>query len=154
MIASAPSSLPIIRRRRWICAIAVREILFLQNLVHRLALQHRIRAVLHQICDQQIRNSFADVHIASKNRSRICHDRGVIEIQNGHALLSRSRRLRGYGELAPLALLARFCASVPAARKAHMASMIPSNLLVVIFIAGSPIRGFHPNFLCRCSAAQ
>src|SRR5208283_718560 len=48
-------------------AVAIGKILFGENLIERVPLNHRVFAVLHQFLDQQIGNTFADVLIGAKD---------------------------------------------------------------------------------------
>ncbi len=81
-----PQQLAQFRRGRGIGAIAVGEVLFRQNLVQRLALDHSVGAVLHQARNQQVGNAFADVNVLSENGGHAAVHGGIIEVQDGNEL--------------------------------------------------------------------
>jgi len=76
--------------------IAIGEILLGQNLVHGLPLDDGIGAVLHQVFDQQIGDTFADIHVLPEDRGHAAVDGRIIEVKNCHAFLARRRRCLGH----------------------------------------------------------
>src|SRR5690242_14666378 len=67
-------------------AIAVGEVLFGEDLVHRLALDDGVRAVLHQVAHEQIGDALADIDIGAENSGAAALDGGEIEVEDGDAL--------------------------------------------------------------------
>jgi hypothetical protein len=85
---------------RGIGAVAVRKILFGNNLVQRGAFDDGIFPVLHELLDHQVGDPFAHVLVRAKDGSDDGLDRAVIEIHHGHALLwARRLSLRRRGGL-------------------------------------------------------
>ena len=81
-MASTPSSRPI----------------YGHDLVEHLALDHRVAAILHEVGDEQVSDALADIHVPAKDCIDGGMNRGVIEIQDGHARLATGAgggRLRG-----------------------------------------------------------
>src|SRR5882762_7219119 len=70
-------------------AITVGEILLRQYLVHGLALEYRVAAVLDQVLDEQIRDSLADVDVLPEDRGYTAVHGGVVKVEDGDALLAR-----------------------------------------------------------------
>ena len=75
--------------RRGVGAIAVRKVLLGKNLVERLAFDHAIGSVLHQILYQQVGDSLADIDVRSKKRRAIGANGRVVEVEYGDALFAR-----------------------------------------------------------------
>src|SRR5262249_23006833 len=56
---------------------------------------HRIRAAVHQLVHQQVRDSLADILIRAKDRSYAALHRRVVEVHDRHSLLLLGRQRRG-----------------------------------------------------------
>ena len=68
-------------------AVAIGEILFFEDLIHGVAVDHPIFGVLNKLLFQEQRNAFTYILVGAKVRLHRRTNRAIIEIQNCHELL-------------------------------------------------------------------